>query len=90
MVVLVPSKNLNPEDKYYYQTYEPNSYRDVKAEEMMDKSDSRPMALHGCKDRNQEDVDKVIKNFVPHCKLSRELSKTLNVERIRFLLYDFL
>jgi hypothetical protein len=29
LVVLVPSKSLNSEDRYYYQQYEPNRYRDV-------------------------------------------------------------
>ena len=29
MVVLVPSKNLNPEEQYYYQQFDPSSYRDV-------------------------------------------------------------
>jgi ribonuclease BN (tRNA processing enzyme) len=44
MVVLVPSKNLNPETQYYYQKYEENSYRDVKASEILDTEDQRPLS----------------------------------------------
>lgn len=50
MVVLVPSKNLNPEESYYYQDYSNNGYRDVKANEIMDKEDQRPI-LKGCHKR---------------------------------------
>lgn len=47
MVVLVPSKNLNPEANYYYQFYEDNSYRDVGASELLDKEDTRKI-IEGC------------------------------------------
>lgn len=43
MVVLVPSKNLNPENQYYYQIYDSSKYRDVEASEIMDKTDTRPL-----------------------------------------------
>jgi len=45
-VRLVQSKFLNPEQVYYYQEYLSNSYRDVEASEIMDKSDNRPL-IHG-------------------------------------------
>lgn len=39
MVVLVPSKNLNPENNYYYQWFDPGSYKDCKATEAKDTTD---------------------------------------------------
>ena len=38
-VILIPSKYLNPEQCYYYQTYADNKYRDVESSELLDKED---------------------------------------------------
>ena len=40
-IVLVPSKELNPEKAYYYQNFGPYSYRDVKKTEALDSNDTR-------------------------------------------------
>lgn len=50
MVVLVPSKNLNPEERYYYQKYllSKQSYLDVIESEGKDQTDKRPKELFRC------------------------------------------
>ena len=55
-ICLVPSKNLNPEPNYYYQTYEDNSYRDVKNNELLDKTDTRPL-VSSCPPKSDQEID---------------------------------
>lgn len=47
MVVLVPSKSLNPEEVYYYQDFE--FYPDVAVAEKADTTDTRPLVVGGAK-----------------------------------------
>ena len=66
---LVPSKNLNSEPNYYYQSYEDNSYRDVKNTELMDKHDTRKM-VGKCPAMTEKEIEERIKAFVPLCEHS--------------------
>ena len=53
MVVLVPSKNLNPENNYYYQWFDPGSYKDCKATEAKDTTDQRKL-VKNCEPKSKE------------------------------------
>lgn len=85
MVVLVPSKSLNPEDKYYYQLYDSSKYRDVEASEIMDKEDTRPLVKE-CLPQSKEEIDQKIKNFKPLCEKSNEMMEivrsTMKIDQI--------
>ena len=62
--VLVASKFLNPEDVYYYQEYESNKYRDVEANEILDKTDKRlNLSEKDCQILSREVVSQKIQNF---------------------------
>ena len=62
--VLVASKFLNPEDVYYYQEYESNKYRDVEANEILDKTDKRLiLSEKDCQILSREVVSQKIQNF---------------------------
>ena len=76
MVVLVPSKNLNPENQYYYQLYDKSKYRDVEASEIMDKADKRPLG-GVCEPQTKEVIDEKIRNFKPLCEKSQEMMEVV-------------
>ena len=67
MVVLVPTKNLNPEDKYYYQMDEDgtsyNEYRGLRPSDIIDKEDTRPMVNKECDPLSLEEVTSKLTAF---------------------------
>lgn len=52
MVELILTRNLNPEDKYYYQLDEDgasyNEYRGLRPSDIIDKDDTRPFVNKEC------------------------------------------
>jgi hypothetical protein len=56
MVVLVPSKSLNPETVYYYNKFGPSHYKEVQAGELQDENDSRTHVSTGAPPLSKEEI----------------------------------
>ena len=73
MVVLVPSKNLNPEANYYHNTYDPNHYKEIYECEQWDTSDTRPRVDTKAPPLSLEEINAKIEAFEPLCEASKEM-----------------
>ena len=86
MVVLVPSKSLNPETVYYYNKFGPAHYKEVQASELQDQNDTRTHVSTGAPPLTKEEIQRKIDEFEPLCAASREmrevLQKTMNIDQM--------
>ena len=80
MVELIPSKNLNPENKYYYQL-DPrdmghrDKYRDIANSEMLDKEDQRPVV--GAKGCTAQSLSKRMAQHRISCKNKKDCNRKI-------------
>lgn len=70
MVELVPSKNLNPENHYYYQFDRFYKNFDIKTDNEWDKYEFRTLVKDDCKKMTEEQANSKIMNFIPKCEKS--------------------
>jgi metal-dependent hydrolase (beta-lactamase superfamily II) len=72
MIVLVNSKDLNPEKLYYYQKF--NHYRGFEEE------DRPPLECPICEPLTSEEVDKRMKEYIPGSEEAKEMLDVLKTE----------